>query len=97
MDQITEFMGTHFAEADYKVLFGNLLIVIGVCTILFFAFFETEPDIEVNSFVEVEKSAPTASPKRPASAKKGISFVYTFSLAFSPLLLNNIILQFCAL
>ena len=76
MDQITQFMGTHFAEADYKVLFGNLLIVIGVCTILFFAFFETEPDIEVPAFVEEKKPATTASPKRPASTKKGILHIY---------------------
>jgi hypothetical protein len=65
MAQITELFNVHFAEADYKVLFGNFLIIIGVCTILFFALVETEPDVEVPA-VETKKAD---TPKRVT--KKG--------------------------
>ena len=94
MTQITELFNIHFAEADYKVLFGNLLIVIGVCTILFFAFIETEPEVEM-PVVETMKTDPPKRAAPASAAKKGNPYILLFVAAICPHFKGLVILSLC--
>jgi hypothetical protein len=95
MQSIISFFKIHYAEADYKLLFGNLLIIIGVCTILFFAFIDTPEESQSNDRVSnenvssVAKSEPvkvaTPAASTPKNGKKGRESTVFVKKVFSPL------------